>query len=196
MISSTTRSKRSTGGFTLVEIMIGSTLGTMILAAVLSTFLMLGRSGANVVAYSTMEAQSRRALEEFSQDLRMASDITWNGTTSVTLLVPDNYPAATPTHVDHNRVTYAYNSATKAFYRMPGIASSNNTKTTLIKNVSALEYSRYDRVNNPIATTETSNVTTKRIRVYMLVSTKEVTVARATNTILSASYILRNKPVN
>ncbi len=48
MTTSTIRSERRLRGFTLVEVMIAATLGTFVLAGVLSTFLMLGRSGANV----------------------------------------------------------------------------------------------------------------------------------------------------
>jgi prepilin-type N-terminal cleavage/methylation domain-containing protein len=191
MITSTIHSKaRATRGFTLVEIMIGSVLGSMVLAAVLTTFLMLGRSGANAAAYSVMEAQSRRALEELSQDLRMASDVSWNSTTSITLLVPDNYISADLTQT--NRVTYAYDSATKYFYRRPGSTTSTSPRTDLIKNVSSFTYSRFDRVDNPAM----SNVTTKRIQLSMIVRTANVTVVGATNNILSASFILRNKPVN
>jgi prepilin-type N-terminal cleavage/methylation domain-containing protein len=191
MTISTIHSKaRRARGFTLVEIMIGAVLGSMVLAAVLTTFLMLGRSGANASAYSVMESQSRRALEELSQDLRMASDVTWNSSTSITLLVPDNYTSADTTH--NNRVTYAYDTATKEFYRRPGTTTSTSTRTNLIKNVSTFSYSRYDRVDNP----STSNVTTKRIQLSMVVRTANVTVVGATNNILSASFILRNKPVN
>jgi prepilin-type N-terminal cleavage/methylation domain-containing protein len=191
MITSTIHSKaRATHGFTLVEIMIGSVLGSMVLAAVLTTFLMLGRSGANAAAYSVMEAQSRRALEELSQDLRMASDVSWNSTTSITLLVPDNYISTDP--AQNNRVTYAYDSTTKYFYRRPGSTTSTSPRTDLIKNVSSFTYSRFDRVDNPAM----SNVTTKRIQLSMIVRTANVTVVGATNNILSASFILRNKPVN
>ena len=177
-------------GFTLVEIMIGGALGSMVLAGVLSTFLMLGRSGANAATYSTMETQARRALEELSQDLRMASDIIWNSDTSITLLVPDNYASSVP--ADHNYVTYAQDTSDSTFYHMPGIAASTNPKTTLIRNVASLRYSRYDRVDN----VSTANVTTKRIQVTMVMRTTNMTAATASNNILSASYILRNKPVN
>ena len=177
-------------GFTLVEILIGATIGSMVLAGVLTTFLMLGRSGANAAAYSVMESQSRRALEELSQDLRMASDVAWNSSTSITLLVPDNYVSTDPAQT--NKVTYAYDSSTGYFYRRPGNTSSTSAVTNLIKNVSSFSYARFDRVDNA----STSNVTTKRIQVSMIVRTASVTVVGATNNILSASFILRNKPVN
>lgn len=166
--------------------MIGATLGTLVLAGVLTTFLMVGRSSTNVANYSTMEAESRRALEGLSQDLRMAKNITWNSAQSITLEVPGSYATT------GNQVTYAFDSTTKDFYRMPGVASASNPKLVLVRNVSSCTYARFNRLN--VATT--SNVTTKRIQLTLVVRKTSRTVAAASNTILSASYILRNKPVN
>jgi hypothetical protein len=145
-----------------------------------------------------METQSRRALEEFGQDVRMASDATWNSSTSVTLEVPDNYTSTS------NLVTYAYQvvGGVGQFYRMPGAASATNAKTVLIRNVANdLAFSRFDRVGNSITSSVPGNasvalqynIQTKRIQLYMTVRSTSRTVVAATNTILSASFILRNK---
>ena len=195
MTISTIPSKSQCLGFTLVELMIGATLGSFVLVGVLTSFLLLGRSGAGAVSYSIMETQARRALEEFSQDVRMASDVDWNGTTSITLLVPNNYiDVAVP--ANNNRVTYAYDSAARTFYRMPGLSTSGRPRTTLINNVSTFLFSRYDRVDNAIDPGVTINTSTKRIQLSMLVRSSRNTLVDSTNNILSASFILRNKPGN
>jgi Tfp pilus assembly protein PilW len=188
MTISTTRSERPRrAAFTLVEVMIAATLGTVVIAAVMSTFLMLGRSGANAANYATMEAQARRALEEFSQDLRMASAITWTSASSITLTVPNNY---TPTS---GVVTYSYDSSTQIFSRSPKDSSSAaGTTLNLIRNVTTFSYARYDRIDNPA----TQDTTTKRIQLSMTARTTTRTVPGASNIILSASYILRNKYAN
>ena len=186
MTTITTRSNLHRRGFTLVEVLIGATLGTMVLVGVLSSFLMLGRSGANAANYSMMEAESRRALEELSQDLRMTKDVIWNSDQSITLQVPDNYTSTA------NKVTYAYDSTSKILYRMGGTSSSTEPKTTLVRDVSSCTFARFNRLN-VVATT---NSAIKRIQLTLVVRKKSQTVAAATNTILSASYILRNKPVN
>ena len=186
MTTSTIQPKAALG-FTLVEVMIGASLGTMILAGVMSTFLMLGRSGANVANYSMMETESRRALEEFSQDLRMASAITWNSSESITLTVPNNY---SPTL---GLVTYSYDSGTKFFSRSPADSnSSSGTSRVLIRKVQVFTYTRFDRLNNPTS----ADLTTKRIQLSMTARANTTTVAGASNVILSASYILRNKYAN
>lgn len=186
MTTTSTQFKKRCSGFTLVEVIIGSLVSTMILAGVLTTFLMLGRSGANVANYSTMEMESRRALEELSQDLRMASNITWNTPQSITLTVPENYTST------GNQVTYAFDSSTKEFYVMAGTAAATNPKRALVRSVESCTFARFNRLN--IATA--ANPTTKRIQITLVVRRKSQTVASASNTILSASYILRNKPVN
>jgi Tfp pilus assembly protein PilW len=192
--TTTTRSPAATA-FTLAEVMIGSTIASFVLLGVLSTFVMLGRSGVNVAAYATMDAQTRKALEEFAQDVRMASGIVWNGSTSVTLTVPDNYTATA------NLVTYAWDDASTSttyryFYRKPGNAAASdptlNRKTTFVANVTQFIYNRYDRLN-AVATTDAD---TKRIQINMTVATTNRTVVTATDTTLSASFILRNKTTN
>lgn len=185
MTTSTIRSK-GRRGFTLVEVMIASSIGTMVLAGVMSTFLMLGRSGANVANYSVMEAQARRALEEFSQDVRMASTITWNSTSSITLTIPNNYaPTA-------GVVTYAYDGTNRVFYRTPKDSLSAAGQNNLIRNVVTFSYARFDRINNPAV----QDMTTKRVQISMTARTTTRTAVGASNIILSASFILRNKYAN
>lgn len=185
MTTSTIRSK-GRRGFTLVEVMIAASIGTMVLAGVMSTFLMLGRSGANVANYSVMEAQARRALEEFSQDVRMASAITWNSTSSITLTIPNNYaPTA-------GVVTYAYDGTNRVFYRTPRDSTSATGQNNLIRNVVTFSYARFDRINNPAV----QDMTTKRVQISMTARTTTNTAVGASNIILSASFILRNKYAN
>ncbi len=191
MIISTTLPKirrRARAGFTLVEVMISATLASFVLAGVLSSFLMLGRSGTALVNYTTMDTQARRALEDFAQDVRMATNVTWTSETSVTLTVSDNYTTTS------NKVTYAWDNTSGSatyhyFYRKPGEASSTATKTTYIANVASFAFSRYDRLNAPAS----SDVSTKRIQISMTIATSSQTVVSATDSLVSASFILRNK---
>lgn len=177
--------------FTLPEIMIGASLGSIVLAGVLSSFIMMARSGALLQNYSDMTTQGRRALEEFSQDIRMASDITWNSSSSVTLTIPENYTSY------GNQVTYAYESGTsgttaRAFFRRPGDAASTASATVLVKNVIACTFYRFDRLDNA-ATTDSS---TKRLELSLRMRTGGTGSATATENTVSASYLMRNKLAN
>ncbi len=178
-------------GFTLVEVMIGSTIAVFVLAGVLSSFVMLGRSGALIYNYNGMSVEARRALEEFGQDVRMASAIVWNGTASVTLTVPDNYVS------NGNLVTYAYNSATsgataRAFYRRPGNAASTAAATVLVRNVVSGSFYRFDRLD----ASATTDAATKRLEFALRMRTGGLGSVAATENAVSASFLLRNKATN
>ena len=178
----------SARGFTLTEVMIAASIGSFVLLGVLTTFLLLGRSGVSVVNYTEMDTQTRKGLEEFAQDVRMASAIVWNSSTSVTLTVPENYSAQS------NQVTYAWDTALdsasyRCFYRKPGAAGVNAPKSIFIRNVTGFIYNRFDRLNAPA----TTDAATKRLQVSLTVTSGRSTVVNATDATLSASFILRNK---
>jgi len=193
MIFSTTPSDPRRA-FTLVEVLIAVSISSIVLAGVLSSFLMLGRSGANLAGYTESETQIRRALEEFSQDVRMASNIVWNSATSVTLTVPNNYTTSTPTP---NLVTYAYDSATSGatslcFYRRPGDLASTAAATVFVRDISTFTFTRYNRLD----ATAASDAETKRVQITLNVRKTGRTLVAANTTLVSASYTLRNKPAN
>ncbi len=173
-------------GMSLVEVMIGASLAAFVLAGVISTFLFLGRSGANISNYSEMETEARTGLEYFAQDTRQASDLYWNSASSVSLTVS----GAT--------ITYSYSSADETFSRRAG-----GTTTVLVEGVSDFEFSGYMITGATVNTSDLSTAAkreaasdvTKQLQVYLKASRSSVTVATATNTVLSARYILRNKRV-
>ncbi len=191
------RPARRRAAFSLVEIMIGASIGSFVLLGILTAFVTLGRNGARLYNYNTMETESRRALDEFSQDVRMASGITWNSASSVTLTVPDNYAAY------ENKVTYAYDSATtgetrRTFYRVPGNPTTTYStppkRTALARNVTSCTFKRYNR-NTPAAPA-TTDAETKRLQVTMKISVTTATTVAATENAISATYLLRNKLSN
>jgi len=50
--------------------MIGATISSFLLVGILSTFLLMGRSSANIVNYTQIEAKARQSLELFSREAR------------------------------------------------------------------------------------------------------------------------------
>jgi len=162
--------------------MIGATLSVFILAGVLSAFLFLARSGANLQNYASMESEARKSLEQFAQDTRQASAITWNSSTSVTLIV------------DSANITYAYTSSTGQFTRD---TTSTNVTTTLLTGITSFTYSAYD-INGTAVSLESltdAGKITKQLQISLKALRSSSTVVGATNTVLSARYILRNKRI-
>src|SRR5262245_60676509 len=98
------RASRGAAGFTLTEVIIAATLSTFMLAGILSASLMIGRTGFLASSYSELEAETRRGLDLFGQDVRKATGLCWNDSQSVTLTLPTATNATT-------QVTYAYDRA-------------------------------------------------------------------------------------
>lgn len=172
------------GGFTLVEVMVSAALSSFILAGVLSTFLFLGRSGANLNNYNDMESQARKALELFAEDTRQASAVAWTSSNSLTLVV------------NAVNITYAYDSGAARFTRLVG----GNT-TTLLSGITTFSFLAYTITGASItdfstaAARTTANNTTKQIQISLSAARTSATVTTATNIVLSARYVLRNKRV-
>lgn len=177
--------------FSLVELQIGLVIGAVVFAAVITSFLMAGRMSMSAAYYSESEKEVRRGIEEFSRDVRMARAIVWNGSTSITLTVPDNYTG------NGNQVTYAYDAAATgdtamSFYRKPGNAAALTTRAVLVRNVSSFGFARFNRLNS-VAGTDSE---TKRIQITLNVRRARSTLVAANTTLVSASYTLRNKAIN
>lgn len=171
--------------------MIAGGIASFVMTGVLSVVLMMGRSGMSASNYADMEAQSRRAVDEFAQDVRMSSNLEWNGSTSVTLTVPDNYPTTA------NKVTYAFDDSgtgltAGCFYRVPGTATSSATRIALARNVTTLTFQRFTRTN----AVATDDFSAKRLQLTMNLCTTANTTVDQNTLVVSASYVLRNKPSN
>lgn len=181
--------RRRRRGHTLVEVLIASTLAAFTLMGVLSSFLFLVRSGTNIRNYSDMESQARKALELFAEDVRQASAITWPSNQSVTLTV------------NSQPITYTFNGGNNSFTRthLEGVTLvtrvlisgvTPNTFTFRAYTVSGVELPLVSAANLTAA-----GVNTKQLQISLQATRSNQTVVSATNTVLSARFILRNKIV-
>jgi type II secretory pathway pseudopilin PulG len=175
--------RRRLRGMTLVEIMIGATIGSFVLTAVITTFLFMGRSGANVQNYSDMESQARKALELFAEDVRQASAITWTSNQNVLLTV------------NGNGIRYSYAGGVFTRTNTASGAASN-----LITGIHSFEFMAYNITGATLPLVTATDLTnagkqTKQLQISLEARRKSTTVVAATNTVLSARFILRNKRV-
>lgn len=176
--------RRTRRGFTLVEVLISSSLAAFILTGVMTTFLFLGRSGANIQNYNDMESQSRRGLEQFAEDVRQASAIVWTSSTDVTLTV------------DSASIRWVYDSGSATLYRRTSAATR-----AMITGITSFTYKAYTISGTEITDFSTASAlttagqTTKQLQISLEAARTSTTAARATNLVLSARYVLRNKRV-
>jgi type II secretory pathway pseudopilin PulG len=181
--------------FTLAEVLLATALSGFVLAAVLSAFLFLGRTGLRASGASEMENQVRRALETFAEEARLATDIRWNSAQSVTFTLPAGSPAT--------QVTYAYDadprSATyQAFYRLVGDAASTAPRRALVRGVAAdFSFRRYKLEQTGVSDNAAANdAETKQIQIVLRAERTHAITAGASQSVASARFILRNKRVS
>jgi hypothetical protein len=171
--------------------MMAAGLGVFILAGVMSSFLFIGRSGFGAESYNDMENETHRALELFAEDARAACDIHWNNGQSITLTLPTPNNATTT-------VTYAYDGDNtsptyQCFYRLSATAPLQ----VLVHNVTAdFAFARYKLDSSGNAGTASNDLETKQIQVTLRAQRTGSTIVTATNSAVSACYILRNKHVS
>lgn len=183
-------------GFSLTEVMVATTLSGIILAGVLSAFLMIGRTGYAASNYSEMEAQSRRALETFGGDARKATDVRWNSSQSVTLFVVTGGSAS-------RVVTYAYDNVPtsqtyRSFYRVEGDANSTAPRLVLARNVeSDLAFERFKLEQPGVGNNRATNdLETKQLQLKLKAVRSGATTVATSHSSASAMFLLRNKRVS
>lgn len=95
-------------GFTLVEVLISASLAGIVMTAVLSSFVFMGRSMSRLSSYQALETESRKALAYMQRDFAVALRVK-NGTSPSTSAVTLVLPAG--------EVTYTYDSSAKRVRR-------------------------------------------------------------------------------
>jgi prepilin-type N-terminal cleavage/methylation domain-containing protein len=180
---------RKTGrsAFTLVELMVSVVLTGIIMSGVLSTFVMFSRSGVGLANYSDMEMQARKALDLFGQDARMASEITWTSSQSLTLTVPTSGGGSVS-------YLFSYNPTAKTFTRQ---LVGSATADTLMTGVTALSFEGFKITGASVSLSDLTlaKANTKQIQLNLEAARAGVVTARNSHTVLSARFIMRNKKV-
>ncbi len=143
-------------GWTLSELMIGVCLSMIVMNAVLASYVFVARAYTRTVAFGstnqpTLEAQGRRTLASFAQDVQMTSALGSPTASSVTLTVPSSMGGT-------KHVTYYFNSTaspvTVSGYAVPAMSLARidvttGTGLTLHSSLLTCVFSYYDSSNNP-----------------------------------------------
>lgn len=187
-------SHRDKRGFTMVELLISATLGSILLLGVTTAFLFLGRSGVNMQNYADMEVQARRAIETFSEDTRMASDATWTKSATATAANILTLTVVTSSGATKTCI-YTYNPTLRTFTRQ-----LDGVTTTLITGIASFTFTAYKINAATISLTDDATLVdagkfTKQVQISLRTIRSNRTVTDATNAVISARFILRNKTV-
>lgn len=159
-------------------------LSSMALIAVFSTSIFVARSCLATTDYTDMNQEARMALEVFARDVRMASNVTDFTTNSVTLNVVTSGGTVS--------VNYTYVPALHAFFRDYGKPGQK----VLIRDITWFQLSRYSIATDaltgePLAAT--NHLETKQLQLSLRSVRSGPARAMASNNVVSARYVLRNK---
>lgn len=144
----------------MTELIIGTALAGTILAAVLSSYLFLGRQFTRLMHQQTLESQARRTMLYLVQDTRLTSR--FDPITGNTAPTNANVALVQTTATGSRNVFYYYNSGATATtvtldgtsYSMPAnslsrVDGSTNTRITLLANLLSCYLRYYDDAGNP-----------------------------------------------
>ncbi len=183
---------RRRAGFTLAEVMIAASLSAIVMGGVLSTALMIVRSGYRVEQYTDMENESRKSLEQFGQDVRMAQDVTWHDANSLTLTLPVD-----ATGTGTRTCTYTYDPAARTLVR-----TEAGKTATLLSGIVDCTLMGFKINGDPTHTSATPTSTwtvignsTKQLQLSVSSRRSQGDNLATSQKVISARFILRNKRV-
>ena len=190
-ITALPKGRRPRRAFTLTEVMVSCALSAIILAGVLSSTLMITRSGYLLNNYIDMEKQARNAMETFAVDARIAETVEWSRAsdtaplTALTLITPDG-----------GRATYTYDTAAQTLVR-----EADGKRTTLISGIQSFSFTAYKYNDTlglsmlvPAAKTLSDLANeTKMVQLSLSAIRRRSTLVDSTNTVVSARFVLRNR---
>ena len=179
--------------FTLVELMVGLTLGVMVLAGVLGAYIFFCRTGVAIAQYYDMEDESRTTMQVFGQDVRQAKAINWGSVSSMTLTLPDN-----------STVIYAYDAGTNFFKR-----TKATSVVILASGIDSFAFKAYSALNlnvsngpaeislasvaDSVAARTAANTNTSMVRIQIVLRRNASSQVYSTAQAITAAYALRNK---
>ncbi len=166
-------------GYTLVELLIAMGIGGIFLTGAMTSVNMLARSSVSVGHYANMNASSRRALEIFASDVRMAADVVTSTSTNLVFEAYDD----TNTLVT---VSYAYDASADEVYR-----TYDGTTSTILTEVDDFSLGYYDLTG--ASTTNSLSVKEVEIDASLI---RTVLSLENTNEIISSRFMMRNRKVS
>jgi Tfp pilus assembly protein PilW len=167
-----------------VEAAMGAAIGSIIMAGILSTYIMTAREFRAISNYWEIHIDGRYAVDRFAADMRQVSDVTsfaTNGPLVVTIPTGFNSSGVVTSSVT---VTYTYTASA-----LKRTLSSPASTTVLSTNVYNLKFAMFDRVGSN--TTILANSKGISVEIFLR---KYTAGQKQTEDYLSARLDMRNKP--
>jgi prepilin-type N-terminal cleavage/methylation domain-containing protein len=175
---------RSPAGFSLTEVMVAGAIGSIILAGVLTSYILCARYFYAISNYWDIHSDGRYAVERFSNDMRAVYSITSFATNGpLTVVIPTSFSlAGVPTATKSVTYTVSGGALRRTDSTVPGT-------DVIATNTYRVAFRLYDRVGSNTTVLSTA----KGIQVELFL--RKFTAGRAqTEDYLSARLDMRNTP--
>lgn len=176
--------------FSLVEMLMAMTIGSIVLASILATFIGFSKRTQSLGAYTQMNNESRISLEILARDVRSAENVTVATASALSLVMPTAAP------YNGHLIEYNYNSILDTFSRVERDSGGNVIDTrVLLDGVDIFSFSYYDPlgVGLPVATPSLL-LSVKGIQIEAKLL-RTISGLDATDFVISARFMMRNRPV-
>lgn len=171
----------STGGFTLVELLLATMMSALVFAAIFSAYLFVARNLTRLTNTQQQLTQTRTAIFRLTRDVNEATAITTAADSSLILTVPSG------------TATYTYNSGTQILTRTIG-----GVTTTLVTNLTTFRFYYYSKGGSTALTTPVSNPNVLVGQLEMRYTSAAGSSANGTQsgfTTVSSRLVMRSKTI-
>jgi len=188
-ITSSKTDKARCQGLTLIEMMLATGLGTLVLAAVMALSSFSARSFAAVGNYVDLDSKSRKALDRMSQDIREVDSVLScgrSGDTTEAVFTGTNFSTGAP-----YTLTYTHRKRDKKLTRTLGVEQQ-----VLLTECDSMDWYMYQRgmtngTDSPIPTTDPARC---KVIQFNWVCSRQILGAKAnTESVQSAEIMIRKK---
>jgi len=172
----------SRSGMTLVELMVSTGVGSLVLASIVTVFVTSNRTFVSMGHYVAMDQASRSALDQMSRDIRRSKNILTFSTNKLVF----NYSGTT-------NLTYMYDLENRQLLQWKTGGATN----VLLSSCDLLTFSMFSNIPQAGGTlTSTTDVNKgKAISVAWRCSRKVLGKKLNTEDMQEAQIVIRNKPV-
>lgn len=171
-------------GWTIVEMMVALSCGTIILAAFVATTVMVSNTMVSVGNYNDLNKMSRQTLDWFSRDVRNASSVS-DASTSTMLILTNSYSGT-------KIIQYVWDGS-NVLSRTESTSTTTNT-TSMLTNCEVFSMSFYQRnpTNNFSFVTSAIPAQIKLISVSWRCSRTVLGSKLNTESVQTANVVMRN----
>lgn len=172
--------QRSTAGFTLIEMMVASAIGSLVVGLIMGVSFFTGRSIASLTDSVHLSNDSRQVIDRMSQKIRQAVAVTAYSTNAITV----NFLGT--------NLTYAFLEDERQLVEI-----ENTTTTVLLNDCTSLRFDLFRR--NPVTNSfdqfpaADTIAEAKLVRVSWTCQSQRIGKAHGASELVSSKIVLRSK---